>query len=102
MPATLQDRPSPPGAPKPIIEGRRRMSEQTLVIVFITLPLLALLATVPAVWGWGLAWLDIGLAAGFYLITGLGVTVGFHRYFTHGSFKAHRALRNALAIAGSM
>lgn len=32
----------------------------------------------------------------------LGVTVGFHRYFTHGAFRAHRALRIALAVAGSM
>jgi stearoyl-CoA desaturase (delta-9 desaturase) len=30
-----------------------------------------------------------------------GVTVGFHRYFTHRAFKANRALRNGLAIAGS-
>jgi stearoyl-CoA desaturase (delta-9 desaturase) len=32
----------------------------------------------------------------------LGVTVGFHRYFTHGSFKAKRPLRIALALAGSI
>lgn len=31
-----------------------------------------------------------------------GVTIGFHRYFTHGSFKAKRPLRIALAVAGSM
>jgi stearoyl-CoA desaturase (delta-9 desaturase) len=32
----------------------------------------------------------------------LGVTIGYHRYFTHGSFKAKRRMRVALAIAGSM
>ena len=25
-----------------------------------------------------------------YMLTGHGITVGFHRYFTHGSFKANR------------
>src|SRR5690606_18086633 len=53
-------------------------------------------------WGWGLGWVDVALFAVFYMISGLGVTVGFHRYFTHGSFKAKRPLRIALAIAGSL
>jgi stearoyl-CoA desaturase (Delta-9 desaturase) len=38
----------------------------------------------------------------FYVVSGLGITVGFHRYFTHGSFKAARPLRIALAVAGSL
>ena len=53
-------------------------------------------------WGWGLGWTDLALFAVFSPVSGLGVTVGFHRYFTHGSFKAKRPLRIALAIAGSM
>ena len=36
------------------------------------------------------------------MISGLGVTVGFHRYFTHGSFKANRPLKIALAATGQM
>jgi stearoyl-CoA desaturase (delta-9 desaturase) len=35
-------------------------------------------------------------------VTGHGITVGFHRYLTHGSFKAKRPLRVGLAVAGSM
>ena len=38
----------------------------------------------------------------WYTVTCLGVTVGFHRYFTHGAFKAHRPVRIALAVAGSL
>ena len=71
------------------------------VKVFLILPLLALAAAVPFAWGWGLGWVDVGLAAGFYVVSSLGVTVGYHRYFTHGAFKAGRPLRVALAIAGS-
>src|SRR4051794_14934264 len=37
-----------------------------------------------------------------YLITGLGVTVGFHRLFTHRSFKTGPTVRFALAASGSM
>jgi stearoyl-CoA desaturase (delta-9 desaturase) len=43
---------------------------------------------------------DVTLAAVFYTVSTLGVTIGYHRYFTHGAFKAKRGLRVALAIAG--
>jgi stearoyl-CoA desaturase (delta-9 desaturase) len=88
--------------PRPMLHGRRPGSEQLLVTLFIVLPTLALIAAVPFAWGWGLTWTDIGLAVFFYLLCGLGVTAGFHRYFTHRAFKANRALRIALAVAGSM
>ncbi|GAY13071.1 fatty acid desaturase [Pseudonocardia sp. N23] len=69
---------------------------------FTAVPMLALATAVPLAWGWGLSWLDVGLAAGFYLLTCLGMTVGFHRLLTHRSFESRRGLRNGLAIAGSM
>ena len=65
-------------------------------------PTLALIAAIPFAWGWGLGWHDVVIAAFFYWITGLGITVGYHRYFTHGSFKAKTPLRVALAVAGTM
>src|SRR6201991_4282214 len=98
MTAAVQQR--PPAAP--LTDGHKTGAEQALVVAFMVLPLLALAATVPLAWGWGLSWLDVGLAVGFYALSGLGVTVGFHRYFTHGSFKAKRPLRIALAVVGSI
>jgi stearoyl-CoA desaturase (delta-9 desaturase) len=97
--------PSPQGevrGPKPILGGRRKLPAHISVYLFIIVPLVALVAAVPAAWGWGLGWVDVALAAVWYTITCLGVTVGFHRYFTHGSFKAKRAMRVALAVVGSM
>jgi len=70
--------------------------------VFVFAPMLALLAAIPFAWGWGLGWHDIVIGAVFYWVSGLGVTVGYHRHFTHSSFKAKAPLRVALAIAGSM
>ncbi len=88
--------------PLPIISGRRPRRETMLIGVFVVVPLAALVLAVPAAWGWGLGWTDIGLAVAFYCFTGLGVTVGFHRHFTHGAFRAARPLRIMLAVAGSM
>ncbi len=44
----------------------------------------------------------IGLALAMYIVTGLGITAGFHRLFSHKAFTARRPLRIALAVAGSM
>jgi stearoyl-CoA desaturase (delta-9 desaturase) len=85
------------------LHGRPRgLAPQISTYLFILGPFLALVAAVPLTWGWGLGWLDLALAAAFYVLTCLGVTVGFHRYFTHRAFKAGRPVRVALAIAGSM
>ncbi|GIF26998.1 stearoyl-CoA desaturase (delta-9 desaturase) [Actinoplanes tereljensis] len=88
--------------PKALLAARRPLPAHITVYLFVIVPFLALIAAVPFAWGWGLTWLDLALAVFFYVLTILGTTVGYHRYFTHGSFKAKRPLRLALAVAGSM
>ena len=80
----------------------RARAEQVALAAFIVVPLLAVLASAWVAWGGFLSWHDVVISTVFYAITGHGITVGFHRYFTHGSFKSGRAVRIALAIAGSM
>ena len=53
-------------------------------------------------WGHAVSLLDIVLAAIFYVVTGLGIAVGYHRLFTHRSFRAVRWLKILLASTGSM
>jgi len=89
-------------APAPITAGRRDGTSQFLIYLFSALPLAAVAAAAPFAWGWGLSFTDIALAAAFYIVSGLGVTVGFHRLFTHGSFRANRGLKTALAVAGQL
>ncbi len=81
------------------VKGR---GEQVSLALFIAVPFVALAAAVPVAWGWGLGVLDVVLFAVFYVVTGLGITVGYHRFFTHGSFKATRGVKVALAVAGSL
>ncbi len=88
--------------PKPVFEGEKNMVEQVLLLVFIIVPFLALLAAIPVAWGWGLTWTDVAIFAAFYAVTGFGITVGYHRFFTHSSFKANRPLEVALQVMGSM
>jgi stearoyl-CoA desaturase (delta-9 desaturase) len=76
--------------------------EQFAIGVFVVVPFLAVIASIVLLWGRGISLADGIISLVFYMISGLGITVGFHRYFTHGSFKANRALRVALALAGSL
>ena len=59
-----------------------------MIGVFIVVPLLAVIAAIPVGVRWGLGWPEVVTGLAFYAVSGLGITVGFHRYFTHGSFKA--------------
>ncbi|MGQ0626379.1 MAG: acyl-CoA desaturase [Sporichthyaceae bacterium] len=81
---------------------RKNWIEQATLALFIAVPLLAVVIAAPVAWGWGLHWRDLIIAAVFYVLTGFGITVGFHRYFTHGAFRAARGLRLALGIMGSL
>jgi len=76
--------------------------ERVMVALFVVVPFLAVLAAVPFAWGWGVGWRDLAIALVFYLITGFGITVGYHRLFTHRSFAAPAWLRVAFALAGGM
>src|SRR5215470_12122159 len=70
--------------------------EQIALLLFIIVPFLALVAAVPLAWGWGVSWLDVALLVFFYYLGCHGITIGFHRHFTHSSFKAKRPLKIAL------
>jgi stearoyl-CoA desaturase (Delta-9 desaturase) len=101
--ATTTAAPAPPRTPIPDLDPAPVGSgERVLVALFVVVPMLALIAAIPLAWGWGLGWHDIVIAVVFYLVSGLGISMGFHRYFTHGSYKATTGLRVALAIAGSL
>jgi stearoyl-CoA desaturase (Delta-9 desaturase) len=87
------------GRPPSSVQGRVRVGVTT---AFVVVPFAGLGVAVWLAWGHGLNLADTLLALAFYVITGLGVTVGFHRLLTHRSFTAVPALRVTLAIAWSM
>jgi stearoyl-CoA desaturase (delta-9 desaturase) len=64
-------------------------------------PFLALGVVCWQVWAELLHWSDIAVFLILYVLTGFGVTVGFHRLFTHRAFATKRWLRGVLAVLGS-
>jgi stearoyl-CoA desaturase (Delta-9 desaturase) len=63
-----------------------------LVAVFVTARMV----------GGSIPWLNLLLLTVFYFVIAHGVTIGFHRLFTHRSFEARRPLKVGLALLGSM
>lgn len=87
------------GEPKP---DYKTWPQQVALFLFIVVPFAAVIAAIPVAWGWGLSWRDIVIAVVMYAVTGHGVTIGFHRHFTHKAFKAQRWLQMVLAVCGMM
>ncbi|MEX0993186.1 MAG: acyl-CoA desaturase [Solirubrobacterales bacterium] len=78
-------------------ETRDRAITATVTIV----PFVAIGIVVWQAWQSMLHWHDLVVFGIVYAATGLGITVGFHRYLTHRSFSTYRPIRATLAILGS-
>jgi len=96
--ANDQGRPDPDEVQPVANETADRIATGTIT----ALPFIALGIVCWQVWSDWLRWSDVAVFLIMYVLTGLGVTVGFHRHLTHRSFKTHRWLRGLLAILGSV
>jgi stearoyl-CoA desaturase (delta-9 desaturase) len=77
-------------------------SQKLITVAIVTGPAVALAVLIPLLWGHAVHLSDLVLGAVLYLVTGFGITVGFHRLFTHRAFGPRRSLKIALAVMGSM
>jgi stearoyl-CoA desaturase (delta-9 desaturase) len=98
-PEAASPRPAP--GPADIEPVSHESLHRTLVALITVVPVLALGVAAWRSWEGLLQPTDLIVFAILYILTGLGVTVGFHRLFTHRSFKTGRAVRAVLAVLGS-
>ena len=100
-----QAAPRPGAPPAPATAPRENRVSRTLKWVnflAVVVPFLGFGAAVVWFWGWGLDWPTVAIFAVMYAGTGVGVTVGYHRLFTHRAFETTRPIRATLGILGSM
>jgi stearoyl-CoA desaturase (delta-9 desaturase) len=76
--------------------------ERNVNIVAVVVPLIGVIAAGSLLWESFLSWRDVGVFAAMYMLTAVGVTVGFHRLLTHRAFKTRPWLKHTLAVLGSM
>jgi stearoyl-CoA desaturase (delta-9 desaturase) len=81
---------------------RPGVAAQVGSVVAITIPFLGLIAAIILLWHTPFSWLNLSLFFGGYVVTTLGITVGYHRLFTHKSYKTTPAVAAILGVIGSM
>jgi stearoyl-CoA desaturase (delta-9 desaturase) len=84
------------------VRGQTTWPSRVITFVAVAGPPLGLLVAMGTLWGVAAGPVDLALLVAMYLICGLGISLGFHRYFTHQSFKARGWFKVTLAILGSM
>jgi stearoyl-CoA desaturase (delta-9 desaturase) len=82
--------------------GRVTRLERNVNIAAVVLPFLGVVAGGALLWDNFLSPLDLAIMAVMYMLTAIGITVGFHRLLTHRAFQTHAWLRYTLAVLGSM
>ena len=70
--------------------------------IVVILPVLGLAAAVALLWGVAFDWVHLVLLGAMYVVTGVGIGVGYHRLYTHKSFDTGRAMALVWGVLGSM
>ena len=68
----------------------------------VFLPLIGLVTAIVLLWNRIIGPLELSILIGFYVVTAVGITLGFHRMFTHRAFESSPAFRAVVAAMGSM
>ncbi len=100
----------PPGMPEPIPgvpdditvnHAGFRLAQKVHAIALAVVPTIGTAVALWMAFTVGVSTLDLVMLGVFYVFSILGISVGYHRLFSHRAFKANRAVRVILAIAGA-
>jgi stearoyl-CoA desaturase (delta-9 desaturase) len=84
------------------VHGEMGKAEKIANLGAVVLPFAATLAAATLLWNRLVGPADLAIAMAMYLLTAVGITVGFHRLLTHRSFQTSKPLEYLFAVLGSM
>lgn len=76
--------------------------ERAFALLTVSVPLVGVCIAVAMLWHQAIGPVELALLVSMYFLTALGLSLGFHRHFSHQSFKAVPAVRTVLGVLGSM
>jgi stearoyl-CoA desaturase (delta-9 desaturase) len=79
-----------------------RLLRRIITAIGVSIPVVGVLIAFGLFWGVAVRPVDVILLVTFYTLTGVGISVGYHRLFTHAAFDTSPAMRAVLAILGSL
>ncbi len=77
-------------------------TEKAANLVGVVVPFLGVIVAVVLLWQKWVDLTDLLLLAVMYLVTAIGITVGFHRLLTHRAFQTYPWMERTLAVCGSL
>ncbi|HXO06783.1 MAG TPA: fatty acid desaturase [Solirubrobacteraceae bacterium] len=77
-------------------------AEKMANLIGVVLPFAGVLAAIVLLWNQAVGAADLALLVVMYLLTGLGITVGYHRLLTHRAFQSYPWVERTFAVLGSM
>ena len=101
-PATDQDGRYSPRVTEIAAELHMSRGQKITNLLGVTIPFAGFLASIFFLWGQYVTWRDLVIFAVGYALTTLGISIGFHRLFTHRSYETFKSIRYGLAVLGSM
>ncbi len=78
------------------------LKTRVINLIAVVVPFAGLVAAIFLLWGVAFSWAYLAILGGMYAATAIGITVGYHRLFTHSSFATPRPMAFILAVLGSM
>ncbi len=75
---------------------------KAIILTVVIVPFIATLYAIWRLWEVAVYWPDLVLFAILYPLTGLGITIGYHRMLTHNGFQTHPWLRGTFLALGGM
>jgi stearoyl-CoA desaturase (delta-9 desaturase) len=71
-------------------------------LLAVALPIIGLVVAITLLWNHGVGPIELAILGVGYVLTGIGITVGYHRLFTHRAFETYPAVRYVFAVLGQM
>src|SRR5437764_15406843 len=71
-------------------------------LIGVVVPFVGVIVGIGLLWNRAVDGVDMAILGAMYLLTAVGVTVGFHRLLTHRAFQAYPWLERTFAVLGSL
>jgi stearoyl-CoA desaturase (Delta-9 desaturase) len=77
-------------------------AERTANLLGVVVPFVGVLLAIVLLWNRAVDGTDLAIMGGMYVLSAVGVTVGFHRLLTHRAFQTYPWLERTFAVLGSL
>jgi stearoyl-CoA desaturase (delta-9 desaturase) len=85
-----------------VTAGSTMFKLKAVNLAAVLIPFIGVVVAVVLLWGTAFNWIYLGIFGLMYFLTSIGITIGYHRLFTHRSFKTYKPVVAILAALGSM